>query len=133
MSTPSNQVMDQLAETGFVCGQGTAIRSVNAVVADIARTDIPVLLVGESGTGKEIYARLIHRLSGFSDPSLKKLSCRTIDPSRLLGQFKKNLRLANEECGTGTLFLDRVQYLDLPSHPPLLSSLPHSQLNIRDH
>jgi DNA-binding NtrC family response regulator len=120
--------MEQLAETGFVCGQGTAIRSVNAVVADIARADIPVLLVGESGTGKEIYARLIHRLSGFSDPSLKKLSCRTIDPSRLLGQFKKNLRLANEECGTGTLFLDGVDELDLACQRALLSWLPDGEV-----
>jgi len=35
--------------------------------------------VGESGTGKEIYARLIHRLSGPGEDSLKKVNCASLE------------------------------------------------------
>ena len=40
------------------------MRALERTIADIASTDIPVLLVGESGTGKEVVALEIHRLSG---------------------------------------------------------------------
>ncbi|MGB8475073.1 MAG: sigma 54-interacting transcriptional regulator [Candidatus Acidiferrum sp.] len=39
-----------------------SMRAIDNIVAEIARTDIPVLLMGESGTGKEVLARRIHDL-----------------------------------------------------------------------
>ena len=56
-------VAEDPATTGFVYGLGPAMVTLNAMAAEIARTDIPVLILGESGTGKDAYARLIHRLS----------------------------------------------------------------------
>ena len=47
----------------FVPGASPSMRALELSIADIAPTDIPVLLVGESGTGKEIMALEIHRLS----------------------------------------------------------------------
>ena len=47
----------------FVRGASPAMRALDRTIADIASTDIPVLLVGESGTGKEVMALEIHRLS----------------------------------------------------------------------
>jgi transcriptional regulator with GAF, ATPase, and Fis domain len=62
MTVLATYTSEQLAGSGFVCGQAPSVQALNLMVAEIAKTDIPVLLVGESGTGKEIYARLIHKL-----------------------------------------------------------------------
>ena len=47
-----------------------AMRKIRAQVAQVAKVDIPVLLLGESGVGKEVLARLIHKLSRRSGKSM---------------------------------------------------------------
>src|SRR5258708_35600042 len=106
MSSEINHTLDLSAKAGFVFGQGSAIQALNTMVADIARTDIAVLLIGEGGTGKEVYARLIHRLSGLKEAQLKKISCATLDPGRLVRQAQDCLRTGTEDHGAGTLVLD---------------------------
>ena len=69
-------------------GQSSAILAVNAIVGEIARTDIPVLLQGESGTGKDVYGRLIHQLSAMRELPLVKLSCTVLEPGELLARVK---------------------------------------------
>jgi two-component system response regulator PilR (NtrC family) len=59
----SPSASERIADTDFVFGHGKALESLNATVAEIARTDIPVWILGESGTGKEVYDRLLHQLS----------------------------------------------------------------------
>jgi DNA-binding NtrC family response regulator len=68
----ATQTFDHASDPAFVYGQGSNMHCLNVLAAEIARTDIPVLLVGESGTGKDVYARLIHRLSGAMKPLLRK-------------------------------------------------------------
>src|SRR5271167_177088 len=115
MNPQINSVLDLPVETGFVFGQGPAMLALNAMVADIAPTDISVLLVGESGTGKEAYARLIHRTSRTPDAPVRKINCAALDPARLLGQVQDALRSgANGEHST-CLFLDGIEELDLAS------------------
>jgi two-component system response regulator AtoC len=117
------------ADAGFVCGQAAGVQSLNALVAEIARTDIPILLMGESGTGKEIYARLIHRLSGQGEAPLKKVCCAALDAERLLAEVREEFR---SDCGTGeaaarTVFLDGVHELDAACQRVLLSLLPDGE------
>src|SRR5271163_2388412 len=92
MTPQLNSVLDLPVEAGFVLGQGPTMLALNAMAADIAPTDISVLLVGESGTGKEAYARLVHRMSRMQEIPLKKISCAALDPTRLLGQVQDALR-----------------------------------------
>ncbi len=127
MVTPSNQVSDLSTDMGVVFGQGEAITALNAIVADVATTDLPVLLMGESGTGKEVYARLIHRLSSYSGGPLRKLICRTVDPGVLLTQVHQAFRQDPEEGGTGTTFLDGVDELDRAAQRLILSLLPDGE------
>jgi two-component system, NtrC family, response regulator AtoC len=127
MSPEINHVIDAQAVAGVVLGQGPTMQSLNAMVADIARTDIAVLLIGESGTGKEVYARLIHRLSVVHEAQLKKISCPTLDPTRLLGQLRDCLRPGGDGRCAGTLFLDGVEDLDLACQRVLLSLLPDGE------
>ncbi len=114
---------------GLVLGQGCAMQALNAMVADIARTDIAVLLIGESGSGKEVYARLIHSLSGLKDVPLTKICCATLDSGRLLGHIRDCLQAGDEGQSGGTLFLDGVEQLDLASQRVLLSLLPDGEPN----
>jgi two-component system, NtrC family, response regulator AtoC len=129
MSSEINPVLDSPAVAGLVFGQGSAMQALNTMAADIARTDIAVLLIGESGTGKEVYARLIHRLSGLKDAPLTKISCATLDPGRLLGQVRDCLRAGAEGHSAGSLFLDGVEQLDLTCQRVLLSLLPDGEPN----
>ncbi|HVH71866.1 MAG TPA: sigma 54-interacting transcriptional regulator [Candidatus Dormibacteraeota bacterium] len=110
------------ADHDFVCGQSRAIEGPNAIVGQIAKTQIAVLIVGESGTGKEAYARLIHHLSEQGGFPLKKLSCTGLELEHLHPQLKA-LR-PDIEPGQRTLFLDRIDELDMTSQNALLSLLP---------
>ncbi len=127
MNPQLNSVLDLPVEAGFVLGQGSAMLALNGMVADIAPTDISVLLVGESGTGKEAYARLIHRMSCVHDVPLKKVSCATLDPTRLLGQVHDALRSGTNGAHSACLFLDGVEELDLASQRALASILPDGE------
>ena len=129
MSTTTNRISEP-ADGGLVYGQGATMQSLNAKVAEIARTDIPVLLIGESGTGKEVYARLIHRLSSFSETPLMKVSCTALDAGRdLLSQVQQSLQRTNHTGdASGSLFLDRVDELDLSCQRVLLSVLSDGEL-----
>jgi two-component system response regulator AtoC len=124
---PTNRVLEPLAEAGFVYGQGAHMQALNAMAADIARTDIPVLIMGESGTGKEVYARLIHHLSSLSQAPLEKINCTTLDPGRVLLQVQESLRSGSDLSETGTMFLDGVDELDLACQRVLLSLLPDGE------
>jgi two-component system response regulator AtoC len=129
MSAEIIHLLDSRAAGGLVFGQGSTMQALNAMVADIARTDIAVLLIGESGTGKEVYARLIHRLSGLNRAPLTKISCATVDPNRLLDQMRDCTRAVAEGHSAGSLFLDGVEQLDLACQHVLLSLLPDGEPN----
>lgn len=127
MNPQTNSVLDLPAEVGFVLGQGPAMLALNAMVADMAPTDISVLLIGESGTGKEAYARLVHRMSKTPDVPLRKISCATLDSARLLGQVQEGLNSAVNGDGSACVFLDGVEELDLASQRALASLLPDGE------
>jgi two-component system response regulator AtoC len=125
----TSHTLEPWAGAGFVYGQGAGVQSLNALVAEIAKTDIPVLLVGESGTGKEIYARLIHRLSGLGEASLKKVSCASLEAGRLLGEIQQEIhpRTGRIDGAARTVFLDGVHELDAACQRALLSLLPDGE------
>jgi hypothetical protein len=115
MVTGVNRAFELVGEAGFVYGQSDAILAVNAIVGEISRTDIPVLLHGESGTGKDVYGRLIHQLSAIRELPLVKLSCTALQPGELLTRVKSSLGNWEGEPqeNSGTLFLDGIDELDL--------------------
>jgi DNA-binding NtrC family response regulator len=125
----ATQTFAYAANPAFVYGQGADMHSLNVLAAEIARTDIPVLLVGESGTGKDVYARLIHRLSGRSDATLAKISCAALDAGQLLNEVRAAFQFAgeNSEGQARTVFLDGVHELDAACQRVLLSVLPDGE------
>src|ERR1700688_2640850 len=97
----------------FVHGASPAMRALERTIADIASTDIPVLLVGESGTGKEVAALEIHRLSRRKNEPFVKCGCSGLTGESLSARLQcaKNPPAAEEE-GNGSLFLDGINHLD---------------------
>jgi two-component system response regulator AtoC len=111
----------------YVGTANPAMRAIERVIADIAPTDIPVLLLGESGTGKEVVAMRIHQLSHRHEEPFLKLSCAALTP----GTFTQHLLTGNSNgqggngsSGRGSIFLDEVSELDLACQPKLLLALP---------
>lgn len=122
-------MVDSELAPGCVFGADPAMQPINAMVGDIAKTNIPVLLLGESGTGKEVYARLLHKMSMRHDSNFRKIQCAAAEP----GQFKAAIAAALEPNGNsagelgGTLFLDEIDELDQGCQRTLLSALMHAE------
>lgn len=98
---------------------GPALLRVQAVIRQIADTDVTVLIQGESGTGKEVVARAVHATSARRARPFIKVNCAAL-PSELLeselfgyerGAFTGAVARKVgkfELADTGTIFLDEI-------------------------
>src|SRR5579862_1177807 len=71
----------------FFGGTSPALLALQSVIAEIAPTNIPILLVGDSGTGKEMFARHIHDLSSRSGEPLVKIPCASMNAETLAAEL----------------------------------------------
>jgi two-component system response regulator AtoC len=109
----------------FVHGVSPAMRALERTIADIAPTDIPVLLVGESGTGKEVVALEIHRLSRRWNEAFVKCGCAGLTAGSLAARLNCGDSSAGDGAtSSGSLFLDEISHLDPASQARLLDMLP---------
>jgi two-component system response regulator AtoC len=119
-------VSASLGEQFFLSSLSVEMQPVQRLLAEIAPTEIPVLVVGESGTGKEIIALQIHELSGQKGLPFRKFSC----PAYAAASFQTQLReVENGEAtesgkSTGTLFFDEISELDADCQRHLLHLFP---------
>ena len=118
----------------YIIGKSAALREVLDTVERIARTNAPVLITGESGTGKELIAEAIHKGSQRSDKPFVKVNLGGISSSlfesEMFGHKKGAFTDAyNDRKGRfeladgGTIFLDEIGELELPSQVKLLRVL----------
>jgi two-component system response regulator AtoC len=111
----------------FVDGVSLAMRALKRTIADIAPTDIPVLLVGESGTGKEVIALEIHRLSRRWNEAFVKCGCAGLTAESIAARLNCGPSGTGDgKRSGGSLFLDEVSHLDPASQARLLNLLPNS-------
>ncbi len=121
------------AELDGMLGHAPSIRHLRHEIAQVAPSDLTVLVRGESGTGKEVAARAIHRLSGRRGPFVP-LNCTTINEplaeSQLFGHLAGAFTGARESqpglfraADGGTLLLDEIGDLSLHLQPKLLRVL----------
>tara|TARA_B100000767_G_scaffold118974_1_gene113566 strand:- start:1522 stop:2766 length:1245 start_codon:yes stop_codon:yes gene_type:complete len=108
-------------------------RAIN-IAAQVAPTDLSVLILGESGTGKEVMPRIVHQFSKRKHGKYIVVNCGaipegTID-SELFGHMKGAFTGATEsrkgyfeEADGGTIFLDEVAELPLTTQVRLLRVL----------
>jgi DNA-binding NtrC family response regulator len=115
-------------------GDSGPMRALRDSIARVAPIPSSVLIIGESGTGKELVARELHRLGPGEKTPLVAVNSAAL-PEQLVeselfgherGAFTGADRLrrgAFENAGNGTLFLDEVGELPLPSQAKLLRVL----------
>jgi len=119
-------VLASQTDTGWVLGASGPIQTIESVIAEIAPTNLPILLVGESGTGKEIFANRVHQLSGHSERPLARISCASMKSATFLPELGIHARdgRGKEENDPGSVFLDEIGELDAACQRELLCALP---------
>jgi DNA-binding NtrC family response regulator len=117
-----------------IIGNSPALNHALNVAAQVANTDLSVLINGESGVGKEVFSQIIHALSSRKHNPFIAVNCGaipegTID-SELFGHEKGSFTGALdsrkgyfETVNGGTIFLDEIGELPLGTQARLLRVL----------
>ena len=117
-----------------VIGMNEALDRALHIAAQVAPTDLSVLILGESGTGKEIMPRIVHQYSKRKHGKYVAVNCGAIPEgtinSELFGHVKgaftgatESRRGYFEEANGGTIFLDEVAELPMSTQVRLLRVL----------
>ena len=126
--------VQQIKQRFGIIGNALLLNRALEVCAQVAPTDISVLVTGESGTGKEIIPQVIHQLSSRKHGEYIAVNCGaipegTID-SELFGHEKGSFTGASgsrlgyfEVANGGTIFLDEVAELPMQTQVRLLRVL----------
>ncbi|MCK4577545.1 MAG: sigma-54-dependent Fis family transcriptional regulator [Candidatus Marinimicrobia bacterium] len=123
--------LDAVQRKSGIIGESEAIREVLQTIAQIATTDITVLVTGESGTGKEMAAKAIHQHSRRKFEPLITVNCGAIPAgiieSELFGHKKGSFTGAEdtrkgyfEAADKGSIFLDEIGETPLETQVKLL-------------
>jgi len=126
-------------EFGLVSSRSPTMRTALEVVARVSPTNATVLLSGETGSGKEVIADLIHANSERAAAPYVKVNCAAIPEalveSELFGYERGAFTGADrryagrfEQAHRGTLFLDEVGELPLPTQAKLLRVLQERRI-----
>jgi two-component system, NtrC family, response regulator AtoC len=116
------------------------MKEVEAIVEQVADTDITVLIQGESGTGKEVVARALYQLSNRREKPFLKVNCAALpEPlleSEMFGYEKGAFTDATnrkpgkfELADGGTLFLDEISEMMPSLQAKLLQVLQDKQFS----
>ncbi|MCD2185010.1 sigma-54-dependent Fis family transcriptional regulator [Rhizobium sp. GN54] len=120
-------------------GDTPEIVALQAKVAKLARTALPVLIQGETGSGKEHLARAIHEGSGLKG-AFVAINCAAIPeqlieselfgymPGAFTGASAKGRKGLVEQAEGGTLFLDEIGDMPLALQSRLLRVLAEKEV-----
>ena len=130
--------VQSIKRTFGIIGNDPELDRAIGIAAQVAATDLTVLITGESGTGKDVFPKIIHQNSARKHGQYFAVNCGaipegTID-SELFGHEKGSFTGAvNERKGyfeiadKGTLFLDEVGELPLSTQARLLRVLENGE------
>ncbi|MDX5423002.1 MAG: sigma-54 dependent transcriptional regulator [Hymenobacteraceae bacterium] len=121
-----------------IIGNSPLLNHAIQVAAQVAPTDMTVLITGESGSGKESFSKIIHQLSPRKHGQFIAINCGaipegTID-SELFGHEKGSFTGAQEArkgyfevTDGGTIFLDEIGEMPLGTQARLLRVLENGE------
>jgi transcriptional regulator with PAS, ATPase and Fis domain len=118
--------------------ESSAMKALLSTLAQIAKSDINILITGENGTGKSLLASHIHQISQRSNNSFVSVNMGaitdTLFESEMFGHVKgaftdaKENRIGRVELAEkGTLFLDEIGNIPLAQQAKLLRLLEEHQ------
>jgi two-component system C4-dicarboxylate transport response regulator DctD len=117
-----------------IIGTSTAAEQLRASVAELAGTDVSVIIYGETGAGKDLVARCIHDFSRRHKANYVAVNCAAVPETMFeseffgheAGAFTSALRARVgkiEHASGGTLFLDEIDSMPLSTQAKLLRAL----------
>ncbi|MBN2106713.1 MAG: sigma-54-dependent Fis family transcriptional regulator [Deltaproteobacteria bacterium] len=121
-----------LEDSPLLIGESVAIRQIRQLIAEVAPSDMTVLIRGESGTGKDVVANLIHEWSGrAANGNFIKINCpaisETLLESEMFGHERGAFTGAHRDkpgriefAEGGTVFLDEIGTISLEFQAKLL-------------
>ena len=123
-----------------IIGKSPVMQRVLQTVAQVAPTDVNVLILGENGTGKDVIARQLCALSQRATKPFVSIDLGSVPEqlfeSELFGYEKGAFTDAHkpkagrmETANGGTLFLDEIGNLPLPLQSKLLAALERREIS----
>jgi DNA-binding NtrC family response regulator len=122
------------AEPGELIGDSPAMRAAKELIRKVGPTPSTVLITGESGTGKELAARALHSQGLNPGEPFLAINCAAIPhdllENQLFGYIRGAFTGATRDhdglfvaAGRGTVFLDEIGELALPTQAKLLRAI----------
>jgi two-component system, NtrC family, C4-dicarboxylate transport response regulator DctD len=117
-----------------IIGTSTAAEQLRASVAELAGTDVSIIVYGETGAGKDLVARCIHDFSRRSKANYVAINCAAVPETMFESEFfgheagaftsASRARVGKiEHASGGTLFLDEIDSMPLSTQAKLLRAL----------
>lgn len=137
---PTESIIKAARELGFI-GDCDAHFQLLTDLKRVSSIDVEVLLIGETGVGKELYARFIHACSNRQKGEFVAINCAAIPDAlfenELFGHSEgayTDARRRSEGlvslAENGSLFLDEVDRLSIPSQVKILRLLQEKEYRV---
>ncbi len=142
LEVENRQLAATLRPTGgldAMLGDSPQMQGIFNRIRQVAPTTATVLIEGETGTGKELVAKALHSLSTRAKAKFVAVNCAALSPqlmeSELFGHEKgaftgaMQRRIGRfEEANGGTIFLDEIGEIDIPTQVKLLRVLAEKSI-----
>jgi two-component system C4-dicarboxylate transport response regulator DctD len=117
-----------------IIGVSKAAENLRAAVAELASTDVSVILYGETGAGKDLVARCLHDFGHRQKANYVAVNCAAVPDTMVESEFfgheagaftsaMKSRAGKLEHASGGTLFLDEIDSMPLATQGKLLRAL----------
>jgi len=117
-----------------IIGTSQAAETLRSAVAELAGTDVSVILYGETGTGKDLVARCLHDFGRRQKGNYVAINCAAVPDTMVeseffgheAGAFTSAVKARPgklEHASSGTLFLDEIDSMPLGTQGKLLRVL----------
>ena len=127
-------VVTEQTLTSRIIGTSKAAETLRAAVAELAGTDVSVILYGETGVGKDLVARCLHDFGPRHKANYVAVNCAAVPEGMVESEFFGHEAGASsavskarvgkiEHASGGTLFLDEIDSMPLSTQTKLLRAL----------